>query len=154
MDRRKTETSISLKIWSEHRQVISSKFPSFRGAHDLVVLSEFLTVGKKTRKIMKIMKLHQVTSTPKTLRKLAWNHLGVLRLNLMEIEGSFLFYTVQALLISYIYYFWNLVVENSKKSKDAKLAELSKKFSIIFDKELIYCAEGIVVFDSASSQFR
>ena len=38
----KKEPSIFLKIESEHRQVISSKFPkSFRGARDLMVFYEF-----------------------------------------------------------------------------------------------------------------
>ena len=37
---------------------------------------------KIPRKITKkIVKHHQVTSTPKTLRKIAWNHLAVFRLN-------------------------------------------------------------------------
>ena len=39
----KKEPSIILKIQSEHRQVISSKFSkSFRGASDLVVFYDFL----------------------------------------------------------------------------------------------------------------
>ena len=63
--------------------MISSKFPkSFRAAGDLVVLGEFLKVLKTPRKITKkFIKHHQVTSKPKTLRKLAWNHLKVFWLN-------------------------------------------------------------------------
>ena len=63
--------------------MISSKFPkSFRAAGDLVVLGEFWKVLKKARKITtKFVKHHKVTSSPKTLRELAWNHLTVLWLN-------------------------------------------------------------------------
>ena len=62
--------------------MISSKFPkSFRGARDLAVLSESLII-LKTRKITKkLVRHHQVTSSPKTLQKLAWNHLTVFLLN-------------------------------------------------------------------------
>ena len=34
------------------------------------------------------------------------------------------------------------------------MAELSKKFGVIFDKDLIYCANGVVVFDTSDSKFR
>ena len=45
-------------------------------------LVNFLKSQKKTRKIMKrFVKYHQVTSTPETLLKLAWNHLTTLWLN-------------------------------------------------------------------------
>ena len=54
MGRTKKEPSIFLKIESENRQMISSKFPkSFRGAGDLVVLGDFLKYEKKTQKITK-----------------------------------------------------------------------------------------------------
>ena len=47
MDRNKSEPSIFHEIWSEDRQVISSKFPkSFRGAGDFVVLGDFLKSEK------------------------------------------------------------------------------------------------------------
>ena len=72
--------------------MISSRIPkSFRGAGDFVVLGDLCKVGKTPRKITtKIIKQHQVRSTPKTLRKLAWNHLTVLWLN-FEKNRSFLF---------------------------------------------------------------
>ena len=56
--------------------MISSEFPkSFRGAGDLVVLSEYLKKSEKDPRNhkKKIVKHQQVISTPKTLRKLAWN---------------------------------------------------------------------------------
>ena len=41
----KKERSIILKIWSKHRQVISSKFlKSFRGARDLVPYDFFFMI--------------------------------------------------------------------------------------------------------------
>ena len=41
----KKEASISLKILTKHRRVVSSKFPkSFRGVRDVVELCEFLKV--------------------------------------------------------------------------------------------------------------
>ena len=65
--------------------MISSKFPkSFRGARDLMVFYESLKVFQK------FIEHHQVTSTPKTLQKLAWNHLTVFWLN-FERNRRFLF---------------------------------------------------------------
>ena len=46
----------------------------------------------------KIIKHHQVTSTPKALRKLTWNHLTVFWLN-FEKSRRFLFCTFQVLVI-------------------------------------------------------
>ena len=64
------------------RRVISRKFPiSFRGASDLVILKS----GKSEKSQKKIIKRHQVTSTPETNRKLAWNQLTVFSLNFGQI---------------------------------------------------------------------
>ena len=76
----KNQSWIFIKSWSKHRQVISSKFPkSFRADGDLVVLGELLKVSLKVyQKITKkFVKHHQITSSPKTPRKLTWNHLTV-----------------------------------------------------------------------------
>ena len=73
------EPSNFLKFQSKHRQVISSEFPkSFRGARDLVVFYDFCRdfLGFFWG-FQKFTEHHQVTGTPKTLRKLAWNHLTV-----------------------------------------------------------------------------
>ena len=68
LDRAKTELSIFLKIESEYRQVISSKFPrSFRVAGGLVVFYDFFCDFRG----FSDLKHHQVTSTPEILRKLA-----------------------------------------------------------------------------------
>ena len=82
--------------------MISSKFPkSFRGARDLVVFYNFFSdFSGFFSDFPKFTKHHQVTSTPKTLRKFAWNHLTVLWLNFQR-NWRFLFSTVQALLITY-----------------------------------------------------
>ena len=59
MDRNKSEPSIFHEIWSEDRQVISSKFPkSFRGAGDFVVLGDFLKSEKTSKNHEKVMKHH------------------------------------------------------------------------------------------------
>ena len=78
--------------------MISSKFLSFRGAGDLVVLDEFLKVWIKNKKSQKNRKTPQVTSIPKTLRKLGWNHLTVFWADFLK-NRRFLFCTVQALLM-------------------------------------------------------
>ena len=75
----KKEPPIFLKIQSEYRQVISSKFPkSFRGAHDLVVFYDFFSdFSGLFSDFQTLTKHHQFTSTPKTLRKLACDHMTV-----------------------------------------------------------------------------
>ena len=70
--------------------MISSKFPSFRGASDLVVFYDFFVIFRVFLDFQKLNEHHQVTSTPKTLRKLAWNHLTVFWLN-FEKSRRFLF---------------------------------------------------------------
>ena len=72
--------------------MISSKFPkSFRGARDFVVFYElFFVIFWGFLDLKEIIQHHQVTSTLKTLRKLAWNHLTVFWLN-FEKNQRFLF---------------------------------------------------------------
>ena len=81
--------------------MISSKFPkSFWSARDLVVLYDFLNDFSFFLDFQKFTKHHQVRSIPKTLRKLAWNHLTVFWFN-FEKHLRFLFATVQALIITH-----------------------------------------------------
>ena len=76
--------------------MISSKFPksislnTIRSAGDLVVFYDFLAISGFFSDFKKFTKYRQVTSTPKTLRKLAWNHLTVLWLK-FEKNRRFLF---------------------------------------------------------------
>ena len=91
------EPSIFLKIQSKHRQVISSKLPkSFSGAGDLVVFCEFFFVIFRVffSNFAKVIKNHKVTSTRKTLRKLARNHLTVFWSNFEKSKGPFFFRSV------------------------------------------------------------
>ena len=65
--------------------MISSKFPkSFRVARGLVVFMIFRGFSDFT----KFTKHHQVTSTPKSLRKLSWNHLTVFLLSFKKNRRS------------------------------------------------------------------
>ena len=64
---------IFLQIQSKHRQVISSKFPkTFRGTRDFMACYElFFAIFRGVLDFQKFTDHHQVTSTPKSLRKLA-----------------------------------------------------------------------------------
>ena len=73
------------------------------------VLRIFCDSSRLFEDFQKISKHHQVTSTPKTLRKLAWNDLTVFWSN-FEWYPRFLFQTVQALNIT----------KSSKKSSSCR----------------------------------
>ena len=92
MDHTKKKSLIVLKVQSKHRQVISSKFPkSLKAARDLVVFYEFLCDYLGFSDFQKFIKYHQVTSTPETLQKLAWNHLTVFWSNF---ENNLMFFFI------------------------------------------------------------
>ena len=89
----KKDPSIFLKIQSKHRQVIPCKFPkSFRGAANLVVFYDFFCDFFGFSDFPKFTKHHQVTSTPETLGKPAWNHLTVFWFNFERNRRFFFFY--------------------------------------------------------------
>ena len=82
--------------------MISSKFPkSFRGSGDLVVFYDFLLWFFRVFQTFKNSPSATKSRAPlKSLRKLTWNHLTVFWLDFERNRSSFLFCTVQALVIS------------------------------------------------------
>ena len=76
-----------------------------------LMIFKSLNNSEESRK--KFVKHHRVTSTPKTLRKLAWSHLTVFWLN-FEKNRRFLFCRVQAMnmseILTWVYHFANRVL--------------------------------------------